>query len=69
MPLPIAPAGEELTVRKILADEKNKRHFENLGILVGSKITVLSAVGGNGIIKVREGRLALDRTLAMKILV
>ena len=33
MPLPIAPAGEELTVRKILADEKNKRHFENLGIL------------------------------------
>ncbi len=69
MPLPIAPAGEELTVRKILADEKNKRHFENLGILVGSKITVLSAVGGNVIIKVREGRLALDRTLAMKILV
>ena len=69
MPLPIAPAGGELTVRKILADEKNKRHFENLGILVGSKITVLSAVGGNVIIKVREGRLALDRTLAMKILV
>lgn len=69
MPLPIAPAGEELTVRKILADEKNKRHFENLGILVGTKITVLSAVGGNVIIKVREGRLALDRTLAMKILV
>ena len=69
MPLPIAPAGEELTVRKILADEKNKRHFENLGILVGSKITVLSAVGGNVIIKVREVRLALDRTLAMKILV
>ena len=69
MPLPIAPAGEELTVRKILADEKNKRHFENLGILAGTKITVLSAVGGNVIIKVREGRLALDRTLAMKILV
>ena len=69
MPLPIAPAGEELTVRKILADEKNKRHFENLGIMVGSKITLLSDVGGNVIIKVREGRLALDRTLAMKILV
>ena len=69
MPLPIAPAGEELTVRKILADEKNKRHFENLGITIGSKVTVLSEVGGSVILKVKEGRLALDRTLAMKILV
>ena len=66
---PIAPAGEELTVKKVLADEKNKRHFENLGIIVGAKITVLSAVGGNVIIKLHEGRLALDKGLAMKILV
>ena len=69
MPLPLAPAGEELTVRKILADEKNKRHFENLGITIGSKITVLSEVGGSVILKVKEGRLPLDRALAMKILV
>ena len=61
MPLPIAPAGEELTVKKVLLDDKNKRHFENLGITIGSKITVVSQVGG--------GRLALDRTQAMKILV
>ena len=51
MPLPIAPEDTELTVKKILADEKNKRHFENLGILVGSKLTVLSAVGGSVILK------------------
>ena len=69
MPLPIAPAREELTVKKVLPYEKNKRHFENLGIIVGAKITVLSAVGGNVIIKLHEGRLALDKGLAMKILV
>ncbi len=69
MPLPIAPQDTELTVKKILVDEKNKRHFENLGILVGTKLTVISAVGGNVIVKVHEGRLALDRSLAMKILV
>ena len=69
MPLPIAPAGEELTVKKVLADEKNKRHFENLGIIVGAKITVLSAVGGNVIIKLHEGRLGLDKGQARKILV
>ena len=69
MPLPIAPAGEELTVKKILADEKNKRHFENLGITIGATLSVLSVVGGNVIIKVKEGRLALARSRAMKILV
>lgn len=69
MPLPIAPAGVELTVKKVLADEKNKRHFENLGIIAGAPLTVISAVGGNVIVKVREGRIALDRSLAMKIFV
>ncbi len=69
MPLPIAPTGEELTVRKILADEKNKRHFENLGITIGAKLQIISSVGGSVILKVKEGRLALDKALAMKILV
>ncbi len=69
MPLPIAPEGEELTVKKVLVDEKNKRHCEKLGITIGAKLQVLSRVGGNVIVKVKDGRLALDRTLAMKILV
>lgn len=69
MPLPIAPTGVELMVKKVLADEKNKRHFENLGIIAGASLTVLSQVGGSVIIKLHEGRLALDRNLAMKILV
>ena len=69
MPLPIAPPGGELTVKKVLADEKNKRHFENLGIIAGANLTVLSQVGGSVIIKLHDGRLALDKGLAMKILV
>ena len=67
--MPIAPAGEELTVKKILADEKNKRHFESLGITIGTKVSVLSEAGGNVIVKVKDGRLALNKSLAMKILV
>lgn len=69
MPLPIAPIGEDLTVKKLFVDEKNKRHFENLGITIGTTLQVLSAEGGSVIIRVKDGRLALDRTLAMKILV
>ena len=69
MPLPLAPQGEEVTVRKVLTDEKERRHFENLGIIVGAKLRVLSRVGGSVIIRIHEGRLALDRSLAKKILV
>ena len=69
MPICIAPAGRELTVRKIGADEKIKKHLRELGISEGSKITLLSSSGDNVIVVVKEGRLCLDRTLAGKILV
>lgn len=69
MPLPIAPESAELTVRKVMADAGEKRRFESLGIYPGSKIVLLSVSGGSVIAKVCGVRLALDRSLAMKILV
>lgn len=69
MPIAIAPAGTELEVRKVGADDKIKKHLQELGISVGSKITLISSSGGNVIVIVKEGRLCLDRTLAGKILV
>lgn len=69
MPITIAPEGRELTVRKIGAEEKHKKHLRELGITEGSKVTLLSSSGGNVIIIVKEGRLCLDSSLAKKILV
>lgn len=69
MPIAIAPAGSELEVRKIGADDKIKKRLQELGITVGSKITLLQSGGGNVIVALKEGRLCLDRTLAGKILV
>ena len=69
MPIYIAPQGRELEIRKVGADEKTKKHLSELGILEGSKITLISSSGGNVIVIVKEGRLCLDRTLASKILV
>ena len=62
MPLPIAPVGETLTVTKILADERNKRHLEDLGIAPGCTLQLLSVSGGSVILRIREGRLAIDRS-------
>ena len=68
MPLPIAPVGEELTVKKILLGERERRHFESLGIAVGAQLQLLSSEGAV-IVRVKDGRLALDRDVAMKIIV
>ena len=69
MPIAIAPAGRELEIRRVGADEKIKRHLQELGISEGGKITLVSSNGGNVIVIVKEGRLCLDRNLAGKILV
>ena len=69
MPIFAAPTGVELKVTKVLADEKTKRHLENLGILTGSAVTLLSSSDGNIIVKIKDGRVAINKQLAMKILV
>ena len=69
MPIAIAPSNTDLVIRKIGAEEKTRKHLQELGITVGSTIKLISSTGGNVIVIVKEGRLCLDRTLASKILV
>jgi len=69
MPIGLAPTNVEMTVVKVLTDEKTKKHLESLGILVNSKVTILSSVNGGVVIAIKDGRLALDKSIASKILV
>ena len=70
MPLVIAPVDTELKIIKVLIQEENvKKHLESLGIAANQTITVLQVTNGNVIVKVKEGRLALDKHVAAKIVV
>lgn len=69
MPLTIAPLGKELTIQKVVTDEKSKWHLQNLGVTVGGVVTILSASGGDVVILVKEGRIALNRLTATRIFV
>lgn len=69
MPLSIAPLNMAVEVKKITADEKVKKHLGELGISVGSYVTVIASDGGNVILIVKEGRLCLDKHLASHIMV
>lgn len=69
MPIVVAPIGKTLRVIKILADEKTKKHLESLGITIDSSVKILSESGGSIIMAIKDGRLALDKSLATKIMV
>lgn len=69
MPIAIAPINISLKIIKILVDEKTKRHLENLGLFVNARVLVLSKNNGSIIIKVKDGRLAINKETALKILV
>ena len=69
MPIALAPLNTEMKVVRVLLDDKTKKHLESLGILVNSSLTVISSVNGGVVVAIKEGRLALDRSIASKILV
>lgn len=69
MPLTFASAGEENIIKKIGGTPEVKKHLENLGFVVGGKVTVVSTLDGNMIVNVKDARVAIDKEMANKILI
>ena len=69
MPLALADIGEANTVKKIGGSPEVRKHLENLGFVVGSTVTVITALGGNVIVHVQEARVAINAEMAKKIMV
>ena len=69
MPLTLANVGEETVIRKVDGKPEVRAHLENLGFVVGGNVTVISAIGGNLIVNVKESRVAVSREMAGKIMV
>lgn len=69
IPLSFADAGAEQIIRKVGGSPDVRKHLEDLGFVAGGEVTVISANGGNIIIKVKDSRIALSRELAAKIMV
>lgn len=69
MPLTMANVGETNVIKKIGGKEETRRFLENLGFVVGGVVTVISEVGGNIIVNVKDSRVAIGTDMANKILV
>ncbi len=69
MPLSFANPGETNIIKKIGGKPEVKQHLEDLGFIVGSQVTVVSAFSGNVIVTVKETRVAISQEMASKIMV
>ncbi|MDL2237138.1 ferrous iron transport protein A [Christensenellaceae bacterium OttesenSCG-928-K19] len=69
MPLTYCPTGHTMPIRKIGGKDDVKRFLNSLGLVEGESVTVISELGGNMILNVKDTRIALDKTLAQRIMV
>ena len=69
MPLIMAQTGVVQSTKRINGKDDTKRFLENLGFVVGSEVTVISQMEGDVIVKIKEARVAISKSMASRIMV
>lgn len=69
MPLTMAKNGERNIIKKVGGKEETRKFLEKLGFVVGGVVTVVSEVGGNVIVSIKDSRIAIGKEMANKIMV
>ena len=69
MPLTFADAGEENIIKKVGGNPETRKFLENLGFVAGGAVTIISEIGGNVIVNVKDSRVAVSKEMACKIMV
>ncbi|SFD13504.1 FeoA family protein [Clostridium uliginosum] len=69
MPLILANRGQNMFIKRISGNDQTRRFLSSLGFIVGETITIISEIGGNMIINVKDTRVALDKSMASRIIV
>lgn len=68
LPLTMAKAGETVSIRKITGRDDVRQHLAELGFVVDGTVKVVSAICGNLILQVKDSRIALDSSMANRIM-
>ena len=69
MPLCMVSDGESFLIKKIMGKEEVRRFLENLSFVAGAQVSLVSKIGGNVIVQVKESRVAISKEMAQKIIV
>ena len=69
MPLSMVKEGEPNVIKKVGGKEETRRFLANLGFVVDAEVTVLSAIGGNVIVNIKDSRVAVNADMARHIMI
>ena len=69
MPLTMLNIGETGEIKRIGGNEETRRFLNNLGCVVGTEFSVVSAIGGNVIVNIKDSRVAINEDMAKRIMV
>ena len=69
MPITMADTGKVLKIVKINGRDNVRQHLAELGFVPDADIKVVSANGGNMIVQIKGGRVAIDKSMANRIMV
>ena len=69
MPLSMAKAGEQAVIRKVIGKDEVRQHLAELGFVVDAEVTVVTEIAGNLILQVKDSRVALDKSMASRIMI
>ncbi|QNL45224.1 ferrous iron transport protein A [Oscillibacter hominis] len=69
IPLTMAKTGETVIIRKVTGKDEVRQHLAELGFVVDGTVTVVSELAGNLILQVKDSRIALDKTMANRIMI
>lgn len=61
--------GETGEIKRIGGNEETRRFLNNLGFVVGAEVSVVSAIGGNVIVNIKDSRVAINEDMAKRIMV
>ena len=67
MPVTMADPGSTVSIARITGRDEARRHLNELGLVEGDPVTVVSNHGGNVILQVKGARIALDEKMANRI--
>ena len=69
MPLSFATEGEENIIKQVGGKAEVRAHLKNLGFVAGAAVKVISSMGGNIIVNIKDSRVAISREMAAKIMI
>ena len=69
VPITMAKSGDNVVIRKITGSDKIRQHLAELGFVVDGRVTVVNEIAGNLILQVKDSRIALDKSMANRIMI